>query len=139
MGAVAADAWQSIAGPFRRPNFEPQAMQKSRFAALPAMMFAVGLGMAMYNGYAWRQLPDYNAEEIEQSVDLNLALDFQRRGTPPPADEAEVRKLRNGVRQELLATIERERTEVKGYAGTGLILAAVGLAQMILMRRMAAR
>lgn len=114
-------------------------MPKSRFAALPAMMFAVGLGMAMYNGYAWWQLPQYSAEEIEQSVDLNLALDFQRRGTAPPTDEATVQQLRDGVRQELVATIDRERTEVKGYAGTGLILAAIGFAQMILMRRMAAR
>ncbi len=113
--------------------------QKPRLATLPALMFAGGLGMAMYYGHTWWRLPDYNETDIEASVELNLAADLLRRDAAFRSDPVRIEALRGEVHEELLQTIAAEKTEVQGYTGTGLILMALGLAQMIVMRRWAAR
>ncbi len=114
-------------------------MQKPRLATLPALMFAGGLGMVMYYGHAWWRLPDYNEADIEASVELNLAADLLRRDTAFRSDPARIEALRGDVQEELTRTIAAEKTEVRRYTATGLVLLLVGLAQMILMRRWAAR
>ena len=114
-------------------------MQKPRFFAMPALLFAAGLGLIFYYGHAWYRLPVYSTAEIEQSVEINLALDQQRRGVAAPTDEAELAKQRQGIADALAAEIHREQREVRGYVGTGVILLLMGLAQMVILRRMAAR
>lgn len=114
-------------------------MQKPRFFAMPALLFAAGLGLVFYYGHAWYRLPVYSPAEIEQSVDINLALDQQRRGVTGSTNEAELARLRQRIADELVAEIHREQREVQGYVGTGVILLLMGLAQMIILRRMAAR
>ncbi len=114
-------------------------MQKPRFFAMPALMFAAGLGLVFYYGHAWYRLPVYSPAEIEQSVEINLALDQQRRGVAPSSDAAELARLRQGIADALAAEIYREKREVQGYVGTGVILLLMGLVQMAILRRMAAR
>lgn len=114
-------------------------MQKRRFATLPALLFAVGLGMLMFYGHAWWRLPHYSADDIEQSVELNLAIDLQRRGSSGGFSPEQVERLRAQVRNEVLAAIAADEHEALRYLGIGLLLTVMGLAQMWLLSRMAAR
>lgn len=114
-------------------------MQKPRLATLPALMFAVGLGMLMFYGHAWWRLPAYSAEDIEQSVELNMAIDLQRRGTSGRLNHEQVERLRTQLRDEVVAAIAADEREALRYIGIGLLLAVMGLGQMWLLRRMAAR
>ncbi len=113
--------------------------QKPRLQMLPAMMFAVGLGMAMHNGYTLWRLPHYSAAEIEQSTEFNLAADLTRREPGFAADAAQVERLRAQVRGEVVAAIAAERRGPQRYAAIGLLLSALGLAQLLLLRRFGAR
>lgn len=114
-------------------------LQKPRLATLPALMFAAGLGMVFWYGYAWWTLPAYSPAEIEQSVELNLALDLQRREAAFSADPAKISQLRAQLHEEVIAAIAKDKTEPRRYIGIGLVLTLMGLAQMVLLRRMAAR
>ena len=81
---------------------------KPRFAALPAMLFAVGLGLAMWHGHAlWRMPVPASPVDLEPSVDLNLALDDHRTGSAP-ATGAALEARRERIRQEPLAEIARD-------------------------------
>lgn len=113
--------------------------QKPRLAALPAMMFAGGLGMVFWYGHALWQLPAYSPAEIEQSVELNLMLDLQRREAVFANDPAKIAPLRAQLHQEVTAAIANDKTGLQRYIGIGLVMALMGFAQMMLLRRMAAR
>lgn len=107
---------------------------------MPAMLFAVGLGLLFHYGHAWYRLPVYSAAEIEQSVELNLLLEQQGRhasNSALPAGQTEAR--RAVIEQELRAEIRRERRDAQLGVGTGVILLLTGLAQILILRRMAAR
>lgn len=112
---------------------------KPRFAAIPALLFAFGLGAVFHYGHAWYRLPVYSPAELEQSVEINLALDLQSRDAAFNADSASIHQLRVRIHDELQAEIAGEQREVQRGVATGLILLAMGLGQMLWMRRMAAR
>ena len=104
------------------------------------MLFAAGLGLVFHYGDAWYRLPVYSLAEIEQSVELNLALDQQRRNVPNTLQSAEqIESQRARIRSELQAEIRRERRDAQVGVGTGAILLLMGLVQMLILRRMAAR
>lgn len=113
--------------------------QKPRLAALPAILFAGGLGMVFWYGHALSELPRYSPAEIEQSVELNLMLDLQRRDPTFANDSGKVSQLRMQLHDEVTAAIAQDKTELQRYIGAGVVMTLVGLAQMLLLRRMAAR
>lgn len=112
---------------------------KPRFAALPAMLFAVGLGLTFYYGDLWWRLPAYSAAEIEQSAELNLMLDLHRRGSAATQamDESALAALREQMRAEVTTEITRERRELQRGFATGVVLALLGLVQLWMIRRAA--
>lgn len=114
---------------------------KPRFSVLPAMMFAVGLGLVFYYGDLWHGRPVYSAAELEQSAELNLMLDLHRQGPAKVAelDQAAVQALRQKMLDEVQAEILREQRDIQRGLGTGVVLAMLGLLQMWLIRRAASR
>lgn len=118
----------------------PARSRKIRFSAMPAMLFAVGLGLLFHYGHAWYRLPAYSAVEIAQSVELNLLLEQQGRHASNTMLSAEQTEARRGViEQELRAEIQREQRDALLGVSTGVILLLTGLAQILILRRMAAR
>ncbi len=113
--------------------------EKPRFAAIPALFFAVGLGMMFYYGDLCYQLPVYSQAEIEQSVELNLVLDLRQRDTALVADPAQLTQRRADIRSSLLTEIQQEQWQAQRGIGIGLILLAMGLGQMFVLRRYATR
>ena len=108
---------------------------KARFSALPALMFAVGLGLVFYYGDIWYGLPRYSEAEIEQSVELNLALALRAQAASVLVNRA----TRDSIRAELLAEIRQEQRDAQQGFAIGVVVCAVGLLQMLMLRRMAQR
>lgn len=103
-----------------------------------ALMIAVGLGVALWFGWDWYHLPKWTEQDIRASVELNLALDLGR--TPEQVvGEAEQQRMRASIQREVEAEIAREAEEPRGFTFAGLAIAAFGLVQMLIRRRMASR
>jgi hypothetical protein len=93
-----------------------------------------GLSLSGYYGYAWTQLPTYSEAEIEESVELNLAIDLSRRGHHLQPDAAGLERLREQVRAEVSADITRARDTVQRRFGIGLLLLVVGGGRLLTQR-----
>jgi hypothetical protein len=99
--------------------------------AFAVLLAALGAGLvAWYGEQRWR-LPAWSEAEIEQSVELNLAIELQRRGPHlQPAGER-LEQLRRTLRDEVEAEIRRERAEPERWIGLGLLLVVVGAGQWL--------
>ena len=96
---------------------------KPRLHALPMIATALGLGLGGYYGERWYKLPEYTEQDLQASVELNLAMDRERYGLTQQPSPAESERLRQQIRQEIDADIARERSEVKqGFVVAMLML-----------------
>lgn len=111
--------------------------RRSPTGAVGALVAAFGFGLALWNGWDWYRLPRWTPAEIEQSVDLNLALDLKRSGAALPGPE-QTRALRDQIRAELHGQIRSEREIPRGYTIAGLVIGVFGLLQALARRRLAA-
>lgn len=107
-------------------------MNKPRLSAFPAVLFATGLGLLLYFGYQYWRLPQYSAEDIENSVDINLGLERRSAISTP----AEAQSARVAVRQEVLAAIEQDRRDALGGVALGLIAFVLACGQLIFSARL---
>ena len=107
-------------------------LRKSR--AFAFLMAAVGLGLVAYYGEQRWRLPQWSEAEIAQSVELNLAVELQRRGPHlQPAGER-LEALRRTLRAEVEAEIRRDRQQLERWIGFGGLLVVFGLSQWLLDR-----
>ena len=96
---------------------------QARLQALPIIAAAIGLGLCAYYGEHWYRLPQYSEEDLRGSVELNLALDLERRGPEHQPSPEEQERLRQQIRSEIDADIARERKDVhQGFATAMLML-----------------
>lgn len=95
------------------------------------VLAAIGLGLAAWYGEQRLRLPQWSAAEIEQSVELNLQLELQRRGPHLQPQGERLDDLRRTLRAEVEAEIRRERDTLDRWIGVGLLLLVFGIAQWI--------
>lgn len=93
------------------------------------VLAAVGLGLIAYYGEQLSRLPAWTEQEIDQSVELNLALELQRRGPHLQPDAGRLEGLRQTLRQEVEAEIRRDRRDLERWIGLGALLLVFGLGQ----------
>jgi hypothetical protein len=121
-------------GPYNRSFIPtpPVLMQASRppFRSLTALLLSIGLGLTIYYGQQWWQLPEYNDADIGASVELNLHLELQQRGPHLQPDAAGIERLREMIRQEVETEIRREREKIQLRFGIGLIALVLGGGQL---------
>lgn len=103
--------------------------RKPRF--IPAMGLLIGLGIAGYYGLAWYELPRWNEQEINQSVELNLAMDVARMGPHLKPQGEKLERLRAQMRTEVEGDIRRELKTIQLRLSIGLMAIVIGLAQLI--------
>lgn len=97
--------------------------------AVGALIAAIGLGIALWFGWDWYQLPRWSEAEITQSVELNLAMDLARMPAESvPYDEQA--RMRTILRSEIEAAVDAESELLRGYTLAGLLMAGFGLIQM---------
>lgn len=98
---------------------------------LAFFLLAGGIGLVGWYGEQWYRLPTWSEAEIEQSVDLNLQLDRQRRGDLLPLEGEKLERMRAMIRAEVLAEIKRDRQEPERWMGLGAVLIVLGLGQLV--------
>ena len=98
------------------------------------LLLSVGGALAIWYGEQWWRLPPWNEAEIEQSVELNLALDLRRRGPHLQPDAARLDALRASIRAEVEAEVRREREELERWMAVGLVLMVLGAGQLVFSR-----
>lgn len=97
--------------------------------AVGALIAAIGFGVACWYGWAWYQVPRWSEQEIEGSVELNLALDLSR--LPPGGVTSQMKdRMRAQIRRELEEQISGESDEPRQLTMAGLLMALFGLVQM---------
>lgn len=95
------------------------------------LLIAIGLGLLGYYGEQRWRLPTWSEAEIEQSVELNLALDLRHRGPHlQPAGE-KLEALRRAIRAEVEADIRLERENLESWMGVGAILCMLGAGHLL--------
>jgi len=97
--------------------------------AFAFVLAAIGLAVAAWHGEQRLRLPQWSAAEIEQSVELNLQLELQRRGPHLQPQGERLGDLRRALRAEVEAEIRRERDTLDRWIGLGLLLLVFGVAQ----------
>jgi hypothetical protein len=115
----------------------PNPANRRRVPVLPFMLFAGGLGICLYYGQQWYELPKYSESDIDASTELNLKLDLQHRGPNlQPANKDELERLRAGVRYEITSSIKAEHDKLTQRFGIGLIALVLGFGQLVMTRLM---
>jgi hypothetical protein len=107
---------------------------RSPFRSLTALLISIGLGLTIYYGQEWWQLPEYSEEDIRASAELNLHIELQQRGPHLQPDAAGIERLRGMIRQEVETEIRREREKIQLRFGIGLIALVLGLGQLVFVR-----
>lgn len=95
------------------------------------LLISVGAVVAGWYGERLWRLPAWSEAEIEQSVELNLALDLNRRGPHLQPDQARLDALRASIRAEVEAEVRREREELERWMALGLVLVVLGAGQFV--------
>lgn len=112
-------------------------MLARRIQAFGALLLVSGVGLTAWYGDQWYRLPVWTETEIEQSVEINLAIDLQRMGPALRPEGEKLDRLRQLVRAEVEAEIRHEREQVERWLGLGLICLVFGASQMLLARGLA--
>lgn len=95
------------------------------------LMVAVGTGLLGYYGEQRYRLPEWSEAEIEQSVELNLAIELQRRGPHLQPTGERLESLRRTLRAEVEGEIRKDRRELERWIGLGALLVVFGLGQWV--------
>ena len=111
----------------------PPTTHARRRPVLPMLLFSAGLGICMYFGQQWYQLPKFSENDIEASTELNLKMDLQHRGPSlQPANDQELNRMRAEVRYEITSSINAERDKVTRRFSIGLVALVLGLGQLVM-------
>jgi hypothetical protein len=98
---------------------------------IPAIMFSAGLAVAGYYGLAWYQMPQFSEQEIEQSTELNLALDLAQRSAQERPQGLQLEALKARVRADVENDIHSELKVAQVRFSLGLIAMVFGLSQLV--------
>lgn len=101
--------------------------------AFAFLLTAIGVGLVAYYGEQLWRLPQWNETEIAQSVELNLAVELQRRGPHLQPTGERLEALRRTLRAEIEAEIRRDRLPLERWIGFGAMLIVFGLGQWLLV------
>lgn len=97
-------------------------------------IFIIGVCLSGYYGHALWTWPHYSDADIDQSVELNLAIDLSRRGPHLMPNEAGMTRLREQIRNEITGELSLQRTQAERRFGVGLLLAVAGGLRLVMTR-----
>ena len=110
----------------------PKPQPRRRAPFFPLLVFSAGLGLTLYFGNQYYNLPHYSEADIDASTQLNLQLDLQHRGPNlQPANEAQLSLMRARIRKEITDSIQSQKTRLEQRIGISLIALVVGLGQLV--------
>ncbi len=98
---------------------------------IPAMLFSAGLCVAGYYGTQWYQAPRLSPAEIEQSTELNLALDLAQMPAEQRPQGKALEELKTRVRDEVELDVDQDRKTLQERFAAGLVAMVFGFGQMV--------
>jgi hypothetical protein len=90
------------------------------------LLMAIGVGLIGYFGEQRWRLPEWTEADIEESVQLKLALELHQRGPHLQPTRERLEELHATVRAETEASIRRERRDVERWIGLGALMCMLG-------------
>ncbi len=111
------------------PTYRPLFFRNPRL--IPAMLFSAGLGVAGYYGMQWRDLPRLTEQELEQSTELNLALDLARMTPEQRPQGQQLEEMKARERAEVLTDLDGERDTIHQRFAAGLVAMVFGFGQLV--------
>ncbi len=106
---------------------------KPRFG-LFHIITVIGLSLCGYYGHALMNWPTLSDTELNESVEINLALDLNRRGPHLAPDEAGLERMREQIRDEIVGERAVAREKIERRFGVGLLLSVVGGLRLLMPR-----
>jgi hypothetical protein len=105
-----------------------------------AFLFAaVGIGVAIHSALRWHELPHYSAADLEQSVQLNFAVDEARLAAHATITADQRQQLLARERTEVENDINQERQGIRAEFGLALVLLVLAIGQTVAARLNARR
>ena len=98
---------------------------------IPAMLFSAGIGVAGYYGMSWYQAPKLSPTEIEQSTELNLALDLAQMSADQRPQGKDLEDLKARVRAEVQSDVDRDRKTLQERFAAGLVAMVFAFGQLV--------
>jgi len=98
---------------------------------LAIILIAAGIGLCLWFGEEWYSLPQWSEAEIQQSADLNVAMDVQRMSPQLAPTGERLEQLRRTVRAEVASEIKREHEKPLRWVAGGLMLIVAGLSNLL--------
>ena len=122
----------------------PNTPNRRRPPLIGFLIVCIGLGICLYYGMAWYELPTYTEAEIDQSTELNMQMDLQRMGPVlAPKTKDDLALMRARIRSEITTSIKEQSDTVHLRFSVGLIALIIGIGQMLstwlMQRRLGAR
>jgi len=96
---------------------------------------SVGLGLGGYYGIRWQEQPDWTPQAIEESVELNLAIDLARMGPHLRPQGERLERLRQTISREVHTQIESEQKTLQRGLAAGVLLTLLGGGILLMQRR----
>ncbi len=112
----------------------PKQPPRAPVGAVGALVSAIGFGVALWHGWDLTQ-DRYSAQDVAQSVDLNLAMDLSRIPDQVLSEDQLIER-RERIHQGVQAQIQAEKKQTRSNALAGLIVGFVGLAQIWAARKL---
>jgi hypothetical protein len=99
---------------------------------LAYFMIAGGLGLAGWYGLELYEMPERTPAQVNEMVELRLALELQHMGPLLQPDATKLGKLQALIRSEVEAHDRLERQAPERWLGIGLVLMVFGASSYIL-------
>lgn len=106
---------------------------KPRFG-LFHLIAIIGISLSAYYGHALMTWDDLSEAEIEQSVEINLAMDLNRRGPHLQPDEETRARMRKQIRAEIVGERAVAKEKIERRLGVGLLLSVAGGFRLLMTR-----
>lgn len=96
------------------------------------IILVVGIGICLYYGMEWYELPNYTEADIAASTELNMQMDLQRMGTLlAPKTTEELETMRAKLRYEITDSIKQQSDKVHLRFSVGLVALILGIGQLV--------
>lgn len=110
----------------------PTAPSRRRPPMLGFIILVVGIGICLYYGMEWYELPNYTEADIAASTELNMQMDLQRMGTLlAPKTTEELETMRAKLRYEITDSIKQQSDKVHLRFSVGLVALILGIGQLV--------
>lgn len=95
-------------------------------------LIAGGIGLSLWYGLEWWQMPRRTPEQVQEQVEIRLALELQHMGPQLQPTGERLQQLVGMIRAEVEAGEKRQLQEIERWIGLGLVMTVFGASSFVL-------